>query len=102
MWQLRIHTECPELEQSDEKCVNLRFGTENGNLMTKKRKIITVFAAVAAGVAAVGCGFDKYPPKTDDAAKEYVKPKGSIPTQEEKDIVNAARAEYEQAVKAAE
>ncbi|MGM9742373.1 MAG: hypothetical protein ACI3ZC_04885 [Candidatus Cryptobacteroides sp.] len=70
--------------------------------MDRKRKTITIFAAIAAAVAAGGCSFEKYPPKTDDAAKEYVKPKGVTPTQEEKDIVNAAKSEYEQAVKAAE
>ena len=61
------------------------------------RIIITIFAVVLTSAAVCGCGFDKFPPKTDDAAKEYVKPKGIVPTQEEKDIVNAAKAEYEQA-----
>ena len=54
---------------------------------------------MSLGLCAVsGCGFDKYPPKTDDAAKDYVKPAGEVPTQEEREVVKAAKAEYEAAI----
>ena len=36
---------------------------------------------------------------TSDASKSYIKPKGEIPTQEERDAVKAAKAEYDAAVK---
>ncbi|MGM9737960.1 MAG: hypothetical protein ACI3ZT_06060 [Candidatus Cryptobacteroides sp.] len=61
------------------------------------RIIITIFAVVLTSTIVCGCGFEKLPPKTDDAAREYIKPKGVVPTNEEKEIVNAAKAEYEQA-----
>ncbi|MDD6253426.1 MAG: hypothetical protein ACI3ZO_05345 [Candidatus Cryptobacteroides sp.] len=61
------------------------------------RIIITIFAVVFTSAIVCGCGFEKLPPKTNDAAKEYIKPKGVVPTKEEKEIVKAAKAEYEQA-----
>lgn len=62
-----------------------------------KRSIITIFALSLGLCAVSGCGFDKYPPKTDDAAKEYIKPLGEVPTQEEREVVKAAKAEYDAA-----
>lgn len=62
-----------------------------------KKAVITIFALSLGLCAVSGCGFDKYPPKTDDAAKDYVKPAGEVPTQEEREVVKAAKAEYETA-----
>ena len=63
-----------------------------------KHKRLIIFALSLGLCAASGCGFDKYPPKTDDAAKEYIKPSGEVPTQEEREVVKAAKAEYEAAI----
>lgn len=62
-----------------------------------KKAVITIFALSLGLCGVSGCGFDKYPPKTDDAAKDYVKPAGEVPTQEEREVVKAAKAEYEAA-----
>ena len=62
-----------------------------------KKAVITIFALSLGLCAVSGCGFDKYPPKTDDAAKDYVKQAGEVPTQEEREVVKAAKAEYEAA-----
>ena len=63
-----------------------------------KHKRFIIFALSLGLCAVSGCGFDKYPPKTDDAAKEYNKPSGEVPTQEEREVVKAAKAEYEAAI----
>ena len=63
-----------------------------------KHKRLIIFALSLGLCAVSGCGFDKYPPKTDDAAKEYSKPSGEVPTQEEREVVKAAKAEYEAAI----
>ena len=63
-----------------------------------KHKRFIIFALSLGLCAVSGCGFDKYPPKTDDAAKDYVKPEGEVPTQEEREVVKAAKAEYEAAI----
>ena len=75
-----------------------------------KHKRFIIFALSLGLCAVSGCGFDKYPPKTDDAAKdyvkpageaptqEYIKPSGEVPTQEEREVVKAAKAEYEAAI----
>ena len=63
-----------------------------------KHKRLIIFALSLGLCAVSGCGFDKYPPKTDDAAKEYIKPSGEVPTQEEREAVKAAKAEYEAAI----
>lgn len=63
-----------------------------------KHKRLIIFALSLGLCAVSSCGFDKYPPKTDDAAKEYIKPSGEVPTQEEREVVKAAKAEYEAAI----
>ena len=63
-----------------------------------KHKRLIIFALSLGLCAVSGCGFDKYPPKTDDAAKEYIKPSGEVTTQEEREVVKAAKAEYEAAI----
>ena len=63
-----------------------------------KHKRLIIFALSLGLCAVSGCGFDKYPPKTDDAAKAYIKPSGEVPTQEEREVVKAAKAEYEAAI----
>lgn len=68
--------------------------------MKNKKYIIALLAAGCIGLS--GCGYSELPPKTSDASKSYIKPKGEIPTKEETDEVKAIKAEYEAAVKAAE
>ena len=57
------------------------------------------FAIFAFAAVLAGCSYDELPPKTDDITTSYVLPKGVKPTQEEQSIVNAAKAEYEAAIK---
>lgn len=52
---------------------------------------------VCLGASLCGCKYNELPPKTSDASKSYIKPKGEIPTQAERDEVNALKAEYEEA-----
>jgi len=55
-----------------------------------------ILIALCAGMLLLSsCGYEKLPPKTGDANTTYVLPKGVIPTDAEKAIVEAARAEYE-------
>lgn len=68
--------------------------------MKNKKYIITLLAASCIGLG--GCSYSELPPKTSDASKSYIKPKGEIPSKEETDEVKAIKAEYEAAVKAAE
>ena len=63
-----------------------------------KHKRFIIFALSLGLCAVSGCGYDKYPPKMDDAAKEDIKPSGEVPTQEEREVVKAAKAEYEAAI----
>lgn len=54
------------------------------------------------GLSLCGCKYNELPPKTSDASKSYIKPKGEVPSKEESDEVKAIRAEYAAAIKAAE
>jgi len=57
---------------------------------------IKVLIALSASVLLMSsCGYEKLPPKTGDANTSYVLPKGVVPTDEEKAIVDAAKLEYE-------
>lgn len=73
--------------------INLDFSSK----MSTRKKIISILAIVFAGAALCGCGYNELPPKTSDASKSYIKPKGEIPTQAERDEVNALKAEYDEA-----
>lgn len=66
--------------------------------MSTRKNIISILAIVFAGAALCGCGYKEHPPKTSDASKSYIKPKGEIPTQAERDEVSALKAEYEEAM----
>ena len=68
--------------------------------MRNKKYIIALLAASCIGLG--GCGYSELPPKTNNASKSYIKPKGEIPSKEETDEVRAIMAEYEAAVKAVE
>lgn len=65
--------------------------------MSTRKNIISILAIVFAGATLCGCGYKELPPKTSDASKSYIKPKGEIPTQSERDEVNALKTEYEEA-----
>ncbi len=67
--------------------------------MSTKRIIIAILAVVSLGISVCGCKYNELPPKTSDASKSYIKPKGEVPTQAERDEVKAIKAEYEAAVK---
>lgn len=47
---------------------------------------------------ATGCKYDERPPKTSDAASDYILPQGDLPTEAELQAVQAARDEYESSV----
>ncbi len=68
--------------------------------MKTRKNIITILAAVIVGTTLSGCSYNELPPKTSDASKSYIKPKGEIPTAAERDEVKAIKAEYEAAVSA--
>ncbi len=67
--------------------------------MRTERNIITILAVVVVGLIATGCKYNELPPKTSDASKTYIKPKGEVPTQAERDEVKAIKDEYEAAIK---
>ena len=68
--------------------------------MNTKRNIIAILVAVIVGTTLCGCSYNELPPKTSDASKSYIKPKGEIPTAAEREEVKAIKAEYDAAVKA--
>lgn len=69
--------------------------------MRTKRNIIAILATFIVGATLCGCSYNELPPKTSDASKSYIKPKGEIPTSAEREELKAIRAEYEAAVSAA-
>ena len=71
------------------------------SIMRTKRNIIAILAAFIVGATLCGCSYNELPPKTSDASKSYIKPKGEIPTAAEREELKAIRAEYEAAVSAA-
>lgn len=71
------------------------------SIMRTKRNIIAILAAFIIGATLCGCSYNELPPKTSDASKSYIKPKGEIPTAAEREELKAIRAEYEAAVSAA-
>ncbi len=68
--------------------------------MNTKRNIFAILVAVFVGATLCGCSYNELPPKTSDASKSYIKPKGEIPTAAEREEVNAIKAEYEAAISA--
>lgn len=75
---------------------NLHFQSQ----MKTIRNIIAILAVAIVGLAPCGCTYNELPPKTSDASKSYIKPKGEIPTAAEREEVKAIRAEYEAAINA--
>lgn len=75
--------------------INLHFLSK----MSTNRKIIAILSLVCLGASLCGCKYNELPPKTSDASKSYIKPKGEVPTQAERDEVKAIKAEYEEATK---
>lgn len=70
------------------------------SIMRTKRNIIAILATFIVGATLCGCSYNELPPKTSDASKSYIKPKGEIPTAAEREKLKAIRAEYEAAVSA--
>ena len=52
--------------------------------MRTKRNIIAILATFIVGATLCGCSYNELPPKTSDASKSYIKPKGEIPTAAER------------------
>lgn len=71
------------------------------SIMRTKRNIIAILATFIVGATLCGCSYNELPPKTSDASKSYIKPKGEIPTAAEREELKAIRAEYEAAASAA-
>ena len=69
--------------------------------MKTKRNIFAILAAAIVSTTLCGCSYNELPPKTSDASKSYIKPKGEIPTAAEREEVKAIKAEYEAAISAA-
>lgn len=67
--------------------------------MSTNKIIIAILSLVCLGASLCGCKYNELPPKTSDASKSYIKPKGEVPTQAERDEVKAIKAEYEEATK---
>lgn len=65
--------------------------------MRTKQNIIAILAVALVSACVCGCTYNELPPKTSDASKSYIKPKGEIPTAEEREAVKAIKAEYEAA-----
>ena len=65
--------------------------------MRTKQNIIAILAVALVSACVCGCTYNELPPKTSDASKSYIKPKGEIPTAEEREVVKAIKAEYEAA-----
>ena len=70
------------------------------SIMRTKRNIIAILATFIVGATLCGCSYNELPPKTSDASKSYIKPKGEIPTAAEREELKAIRDEYEAAVSA--
>ena len=70
------------------------------SIMRTKRNIIAILATFIVGATLCGCSYNELPPKTSDASKSYIKPKGEIPTAAEREELKAIMAEYEAAVSA--
>lgn len=70
------------------------------SIMRTKRNIIAILATFIVGATLCGCSYNELPPKTSDASKSYIKPKGEIPTAAEREELKDIRAEYEAAVSA--
>ena len=70
------------------------------SIMRTKRNIIAILATFIVGATLCGRSYNELPPKTSDASKSYIKPKGEIPTAAEREELKAIRSEYEAAVSA--
>jgi len=62
------------------------------------KKIIAILPVVMLLFLATGCKYDERPPKTSDAASDYILPQGDLPTEAEMQAVQAARDEYESSI----
>ena len=66
------------------------------DMRNRKKLYILVSAAL---LSLSSCGFETQPPKTSGSDSQYVLPAGELPSQEELELVEQARAEYEEATK---
>lgn len=62
------------------------------------KKNIAILPFVILAVLVTGCKYDEKPPRTEVSASDYVLPQGELPTDAERQAVEAARAEYNEAV----
>ena len=63
-----------------------------------KRKYLSYILIFCGIFGITGCSYNELPPKTDDVSSHYLIPKGEIPTQEERDSVEATKKEYAEAI----
>jgi len=63
------------------------------------KKIIAILPFVILLSILTGCKYDEKPPRTTDAASDYILPAGELPSDTDMQLVQAAREEYEEAVK---
>lgn len=63
----------------------------------RTKKIFYTFALACVALGLSSCSYEAQPPKTTDSNSNYVLPAGELPTNEEIEIVNAIREEYEDA-----
>ncbi len=62
-------------------------------------RIIAAPALLLCMLLLAGCTYDRQPPKTSDAAKDYIIPAGEIPSAEELAAQKAAREFYQNSIK---
>lgn len=68
--------------------------------MNRKKNIFAkVLCAAAVLVSAVSCSYEEEPGRTTDATTTYVTPKGDLPTQEERALVQDLVNEYNTYIK---
>lgn len=64
-----------------------------------KRVLLYISAICFTALTMQSCKYDELPPKTDDASKDYMIPKGVVPSASEIEEQNAAKKEYSESIK---
>lgn len=64
-----------------------------------KTKLKYILAITGLIILMSACSHDPQPPKTSDSDSNYTLPIGTLPTQEELDMLTEIRSEYENSLK---